>query len=425
MRVVDAAGEPVAACVELIDGEPEAIVVCDDDEDDGDDRPGQVRIEQVPAGPYSVALYRAAGRTPGPRHAEDRRRSGRNGTVDFTVASGPGTLVIFVEDEDGERIGGACFTLEGETEAETLTDICDQGDDGRLNFPDLPSGDYTIVQTRAGENRQLAPEQSVTVEPGQTVEITRAQPARPEAGDADARNRKRRRRPNRKRQRRRNRLPRASGHRRAAGRNRRCSRSSTCGPDGSPLGDGCFVLTDAANEPVAERCDNDASDFDNTPGVVAFGGIPAGQYTLTQTAAAEGFSPAAPVAVEHGVDDTVVEMVSEPAAEETGVVELATFDDAGNPVATSATPSPERREPSVPSATTAKATPPPIPGCSWSRDSPPARTKPCWRRPSKTPDVEQAQQARPRRSVSVRRGDRPTRAEFSVRAQQNQRGDRC
>ena len=104
-------------------------------------------------------------------------------------------------------------------------------------------------------------------------------------------------------------------------------------PDGSPLGDGCFALTDAANVPVTEVCDNDASDFDSAPGVVAFGGIPAGQYTLTQTAAAEGFSPAAPVAVEHGVDATVLEMVSQPATEETGTVELVAFDDNGNPIA--------------------------------------------------------------------------------------------
>jgi hypothetical protein len=104
-------------------------------------------------------------------------------------------------------------------------------------------------------------------------------------------------------------------------------------PDGSPLGDGCFALTDVATAPVVEVCDNDAGDFDNGPGVIAFGGIPAGQYTLTQTGAAEGFSPAAPVAVEHGLDDTVVEMVSQPVTEETGVVELAAFDDGGNPVA--------------------------------------------------------------------------------------------
>ena len=39
------------------------------------------------------------------------------------------------------------------------------------------------------------------------------------------------------------------------------------------------------------------------------------------------------------------------------------------------------------------------------------------------PDVEQAQQAKPRRSVSVRRGGRPTRTIFNIRAQQRQRGD--
>ena len=37
------------------------------------------------------------------------------------------------------------------------------------------------------------------------------------------------------------------------------------------------------------------------------------------------------------------------------------------------------------------------------------------------PDAEQAQQAKPRRSVSVRRGGRPTRTIFNIRAQQRQR----
>ena len=53
---------------------------------------------------------------------------------------------------------------------------------------------------------------------------------------------------------------------------------------------------------------------------------------MTQTTAAEGFSPAAPAGVEHGVDATVVEMVSQPATEETGVVELVAFDADGNPI---------------------------------------------------------------------------------------------
>ena len=49
-----------------------------------------------------------------------------------------------------------------------------------MNVPDLPPGDYTIVQTRAGKNRQLAPDQNVTVEPGQTVEVTMLNPREPE-----------------------------------------------------------------------------------------------------------------------------------------------------------------------------------------------------------------------------------------------------
>ncbi|MCC2627461.1 MAG: hypothetical protein K0S14_1111, partial [Thermomicrobiales bacterium] len=112
VRVTNAAGEPVAACIELVDGEPEAIVVCDDDEDDTDDRPGQVRIEQVPASPYSVALTELPEGVPDPGPQNIDVEAGEIRTVDFTVASGPGTLVIFVENEDGERIGGACFTLE-------------------------------------------------------------------------------------------------------------------------------------------------------------------------------------------------------------------------------------------------------------------------------------------------------------------------
>ncbi|MDF3043640.1 MAG: hypothetical protein K0Q71_6346, partial [Thermomicrobiales bacterium] len=261
-------------------------------------------------------------------------QAGETSTVDFTIASGPGTLVIFVENENGERIGGACFTLEGETGTETLTDVCDQGDDGRLNFPDLPSGEYTIIQTRAGGNRQRAPEQSVTVEPGETVEVTLLNPREQQAETPT---------PSPEPESASTATPEPEATATPASTPEPLATAeqpvesgmlsvANLGPDGSPLGDSCFVLADAANVPVAEVCDNDASDFDSAPGVVAFGGIPAGQYTLTQTTAAEGFSPAAPAGVEHGVDATVVEMVSQPATEETGVVELVAFDADGNPI---------------------------------------------------------------------------------------------
>ncbi len=183
VRVVDAAGQPVSGCVDLF-GDDGVLTACDNGEGDRDDRPGLVLLDAVPPGSYAVELYDLPEEVALPESRQIEVETGETTAVEFTIAGGPGTLVIFVEDEQGERIGGACFTLEGESEAGNLTDICDQGDDGRLNFPDLPSGDYTVVQTRAGENRQLAPEQTVTVEPGQTVEITlsnprEAQPATP------------------------------------------------------------------------------------------------------------------------------------------------------------------------------------------------------------------------------------------------------
>jgi uncharacterized surface anchored protein len=427
VRVTDAAGQPVAACIELTSGEPEAILVCDDSDDDTDDRPGQVRIERVPAGSYTVALTELPGGLPDPGTQNIDVEAGEVRTVDFAVASGPGTLVIFVENDDGERIGGSCFTLEGETEAETLTDICDQGDDGRLNFPDLPSGDYTIVQTRAGANRQLAPEQTVTIEPGQTVEVTLLNPREPEVETPTPTPQPEQ-------------TPTATAEPELEAT---ATPESTpepvataeqpvetgmlsvvsLAPDGSPLGDGCFVLTDATNSPVAEVCDNDASDFDSAPGVVAFGGIAAGQYTLTQTAAAEGFSPAAPAPVEHGVDATVVEVVSQPATEETGVVELVAFDAEDNPIAGQCYTLVGVTESFGPFCDDGEGDTSTDAGVLTVQGLPVGTYEAVLETTIEVPDAEQAQQAKPRRSVSVRRGGRPTRTIFNLRAQQRQRGD--
>jgi uncharacterized surface anchored protein len=421
VRIADAAGQPVAACVELTGGEPDAIVVCDEGQGDDDDRAGQLRIEQVPTGPYTVALAELAEGLPNPGTQNIDVEAGEILTVDFTIASGPGTLVIFVENEDGERIGGSCFTLRGETETTTLTDVCDQGDDGRLNVPDLPSGDYTIVQTRAVENRQLAPEQTVTVEPGQTVDVTLLNPRQPETPTPQPEQPPAT-------------TPELEVTREPASTPEPVATAEqpvetgmlsviNLTPDGSPLGDGCFALTDAADIPVAEVCDNDESDFDSTPGVVAFGGIPAGQYTLTQTAAAEGFSPAAPVAVDHGLDATVLELVSQPVTGETGVVELVSLDDTGNPLPGQCYTLVGVSESFGPFCDNGEGDTSADPGALTVEGLPVGTYEAVLETEVAAPDVEQAQQAKPRRSVSVRRGGRPTRTIFNIRARQRLRGD--
>jgi hypothetical protein len=170
-------------------------------------------------------------------------------------------------------------------------------------------------------------------------------------------------------------------------------------------------------------CDNDASDFDSAPGVVAFGAIPAGQYTLTQTAAPEGLNPADPVAVEHGVDATILEMVSQPATEESGVVELVSLDDGGNPIPDQCYTLVGVNESFGPFCDNGEGDTSVDPGVLTVERLPVGTYEAVLETTVEAADVEQAQQAKPRRSVSVRRGGRPTRTIFNIRAQRRQRGD--
>ncbi len=70
-----------------------------------------------------------------------------------------------------------------------------------------------------------------------------------------------------------------------------------------------------------------------------------------------------------------------------------------------------------------KATLQPIRACSRCEGLPVGTYEAVLETAVEAPDAEQAQQAKPRRSVSVRRGGRPTRTIFNIRAQQRQRGD--
>ncbi len=150
---------------------------------------------------------------------------------------------------------------------------------------------------------------------------------------------------------------------------------------------------------------------------------PPGQYTLTQTTTAAGFSPAASVTIQHGAEGTVVEMVSPPAAEETGVVELATFDDGGNPITGQCYTLAGVAGSFGPFCDNGEGDTSEDPGVLVVEGLPTGTYEAILETTVDDPDVEEAQQAKPRRSVSVRRGGRPTRAIFNVRAQQRQRGD--
>jgi uncharacterized surface anchored protein len=326
VHIVDAAGQPVSACVN-VEGNGGSFNVCDNDDQDGDKKDGQVEVDNVSPGTYTISLTNLPQDIPAPAAQQVEVAAGESAKVELSLSSGPGTLVLFVEDENGQRLGGSCFTIEGD--AQTLTDVCDKGDDGRLNVPDLPGGDYTVTQTRAAKNRQLAAAQQVTVQPGQTVEATLLNPKE-----------------------------------------------------------------QAEETPTA------------TPPVAA-----------TATPAAEATATPAP-------DQTPTPTTTLPANGETGTVELQAFDDAGNPIGGQCytlTGSAGSFGPFCDNGEGDSSTDPGV----LRVEGLPTGTYEAALQPAAgvQPGVEEAQQTRQHRSVSVRRGDHPTRARFNVHAQQNRRGD--
>ena len=321
----DGANRLPEACyiVEIPPGGQSFGPFCDEDGD------GEVTVQGVTPGPVAVVES-----TPPPdtEPAQPARQevdivAGEEAKVVFHHSPAAqeqetGTLVILVENEDDERVGGACFTITGETDTEPLTDVCDQGDDGSLTFPDLPSGNYTIVQTRAGENRQLAPEQTVTVEPGKTVEVTLLNSREPELETPTATPRPEQTPTS---------TPAPELEPIAAPPSTPEEETGTVelvasDDDGNPIEGQCYTLVGVTGS-FGPFCDNGEGDSSVDPGVLTVEGLPVGTYE---------------------------------AVLETDVADA---------------------------------------------------------------DVEQAQQAKQRRSVSVRRGGRPTRAIFNIRAQQRQRGD--
>ena len=67
---------------------------------------------------------------------------------------GPGRLVIDVTDADGNLVAETCFDLSGPSD---LQDVCDRQNDGRLNIPDLPPGEYAVTQTQTAAGFSPAP----------------------------------------------------------------------------------------------------------------------------------------------------------------------------------------------------------------------------------------------------------------------------
>jgi uncharacterized surface anchored protein len=321
-HIAAADGTPVAACVDVTGNNQADLHVCDDQQGDASDQPGQVKIDNLPPGTYTVDLSNLARGATAPESQSVDVAAGKTSRIDFATGSGPGTLVLLVQDEAGQPLGGSCFTLQ--SDATTLTDVCDQGDDGRLNIPDLPAGTYTLIQTRAADGHQVTPGQEVTIAPGQSSEVTLVNPAEAMA-----------------------------------------TPSPTLSPSPAPS---------------------------ETP-------VPEGTVTPAPEATAE-----------------------QPQPGDTGTVEFVTVDDAGNPVTDQCYTLTGDAGSFGPFCDNGEGDTSTEPGVLSVEGLPVGNYEAVLDTGEATPGAEVEQQARQRRSVSVRKG-RPTRTEVRVRGQQNQRGD--
>ena len=157
----DREGNPVPGACWALTGrdDNQTIERCDDD-DGADD--GAIRFETVPAGRYRLdEVTTPAGYQPADGQGIDVVAGApADVTIEYRQAQGqPGRLVILVTDESGDPVPQTCFDVRGPVE---LSDICDRQDDGRLNVPDLPAGEYTVAQTRTAKGFTPAAETSVS-----------------------------------------------------------------------------------------------------------------------------------------------------------------------------------------------------------------------------------------------------------------------
>jgi hypothetical protein len=156
--------------------------------------------------------------------------------------------VVLKVDQGGDAVGGACFSLLSGTTV-VSGPVCDEDgdlpDDGRIGFFDVPTGSYTLRETRRPSNDYFqADDRTITIVAGDTVTVqveNVLRPGRIVIRKVDAR-------------------------------------------DGSALAGACFSLDGPSG--AYDFCDSDETGND---GLIRFDGIAAGDYTLSETLAPDGF----------------------------------------------------------------------------------------------------------------------------------------
>ena len=241
VRTLGANDDPLPnACYRLIQDGTVIGPVCDGENADGDTvfedvAPGTYTLEQTtrPSNNYAAVDSRQV-----------EVLAGEDTLVEVRMELRPGALRITTVDADDPAtvLQGACYRLVGDSEFGPFCDSDDGSLDGRVNFTNIPAGEYELQQTTATAGFEPALDRLVTINPGGTRQITvqnaRVQPPA-ESGTLVV-------------------IPLA--------------------PNDNPVPGGCYQVFDGDTPVTGRVCDN----ADDQPASITFENLPVGELTLRE-----------------------------------------------------------------------------------------------------------------------------------------------
>ena len=236
------------ACYSINGGDP----ICDNDENDGNDNEGVIRVSGSGCGRLHVsqtttpATFAPAADTTFTITAGERTR------VDITLTPAFGAIEFTITDlATGNPIAGTCISSDGFS-----GEICDNSDsdgdpaDGVILVSDVQPGVYSVNISTVPEGYAVAEggENQVTVAAGETAPISRS----------------------------------------IAEQKGSVTISFTDSGSGDPIADGVCVIM-PANSSGTTYCDGDVNDLNGDPGKITLGNLDAGDYDLVVDSTADDY----------------------------------------------------------------------------------------------------------------------------------------
>lgn len=289
LNVVDENGQPLTGACFALDKQGASkthIDVCDGDSTDADGAAdGIVTLTGLSTGKWKVKETTAPQGHDAPGTFTIDINAGEtteNQVVNKVSPPPAGKLTISVADGQGNALSGACFTVDP-----TAGKQCANGTD--LTVSDLAPGTYTVTQTSAPSGFEVDPNpQQIDVKAGATATAKFADAPTPTPTA----------------------VPTGT-----------VSLRYNDAQSGNPVAGACFTVASGA-QTFGPVCDGDSTDQDKADGRVQINDVPAGDYTVTQTKAPDGYLTGDPVSITVTASRTTKTTIS--ATRATGSVEVAT-----------------------------------------------------------------------------------------------------